>query len=307
MMDANTIDANLLFISMIYKTTNVLWIKEINSEGSDFNFDSQDIYKTHCEAMTNYIFKEKIAINSPSDFRRQTLNALTVYLKENMTLYEKYKDLFNGYNREKLRLDTYRNITKSNLSDNHLNLEIISIIEPMDRFEYKNSSIYSDFGFLSENYHQDIHIYSKKLLNDIEHDFKDYLQYTPNFLRTNKEPFFSWNVIKDLYQLIQGKIFEPILSDYDFFREINFLHTMPKLEIISGQKNSIYFIINELSQTIKNNKRKNEWEDGMLEKFDFDKEVYSKKKSFIGSEQSSDNLRTLSKEIKAIINPIPPK
>lgn len=295
----NKIDAHFHLINYTFQETNSFWKEEINSEGKSFDFDSQDIYKSQYDSMLGHKYVEEIALRESSNFRKETILELTAFLTENINLYEKYKSFFKGLEREKLRLDTYRKRKKSNLSDFDLTIELMSIIEPMDRDEYFTSTFYEEFGFLSTDYHHYIYTYSKKLLHDINENFKNYVPYGTNCLKTNKDPFFSMKLIISVFESCNGELFEPV-SEYDFYKEFNFFHSTSKLKKIPSQKNKIYYLIHKLSETIDLQRRKN-WIEGMLENLDLTSTTYNSKYRHIVSVEANDTSRNFASEIDFII------
>lgn len=302
----NTIDAHFYLIQFTYSETNNFWKNEINSQGKSFYYDSQDMYKSQYKSMIGHKFKEEIVINSSSDFRKETIIELTGSLKENINLYEKYKVFFNGLDREKLKLETYRKKTKSNLTDFDLSIELISIIEPMDRDEYYKSTLFEDIGFLSTNYHYYIYSYSKKLLNDIEEEFKNYIPFDSNCFRINKDNFFSMKLIATIWELYNEKLLET-LDEIDLYKELNFFHSVSKIKIKKDQTINFCYLINKLSQTIENPKRRKYWEDGMIENLGLKLSTYKSKRTFSVNNNATDESKAIADEIDQIIKPFLPK
>ena len=57
---SNYIDESLASLAVVSNLTNQMWINEINSDGQEFNYDSQDIYRAHLELVYSLNFNEKI-------------------------------------------------------------------------------------------------------------------------------------------------------------------------------------------------------------------------------------------------------
>lgn len=302
----NSIDAHFYLIEYTYDITNDLWKKEINSNGRTFDFDSQDIYKSQIKSMIGHVYKEKIAIDSPSNFRKETIIQLIALLKENIDLYQNHKDFFNNLDRKKIELEIYRKTLNSNLSDFDLYIELISNKEVMDRDEYFKSTLFDDVGFLLINYHYYIYQYAKKLLSDIEDNFKDYIPFDSNYLRINKVNFFSMKLISLIWEFCNDELIEEI-DDIDFFKELNFFHSVSKVKIKKDQTVNFCYLINKLSQTIENPTRKKYWEEGILENVSLKESTYKSKRTFIVNDSASDESRVIANEIDTIIKPYLPK
>lgn len=159
---SNTVDSNFGKLILMTELATYHWIKEVNSQGSTFDYNSQDIFREHLKLAHSFNYKESIDLHEKSDFRNLVFDVFPEKLEDNIKIYENYKNFFDGFDRNKLMLETYRKVKKSSLTDSELNLEISSIVELMERDDYYKSDFYKDFGFLSINFHLYISIYLTK-------------------------------------------------------------------------------------------------------------------------------------------------
>ena len=273
---SSAIEQSFAKISIITNTTNNFWIKEINSDGLLFDYDSQDIYRAHLENVYSLNYKEKIKTHSDSLFMKLAPVELPKILKTNIDLYEKYESLFESYDRNKLQIDTYRKLTKSIESDEELNIQIMNYTEKMNRDKYYNSSYYKDFGFLTTNFHYYIYLFNKKLLKDFENNFQDYSKYDSNYIFINKVELFSMDLIFKLHQETNNELFETIKIT-DFYDELNFFHSINKIKIKPKQNNKVYYVIYMLSCLLNDKELKNNWLDAILFNLELKKTSYSSK------------------------------
>lgn len=286
---SNTIDEHFAAICIATDITNYWLIEEINSNGSTFGYDSQDIFREHLDLGYKLNFKEIINVYPNSDFRKIALKGLPDVLKLNIDLYEKHKSLFESYDRNKLQLDTFRKLNKSNATDQELNIEILSFTELMNREEYYNSSFYNDIGFLTVNFHFYIYLYSKNLLKDIESNFVDYKGYDSNYLFKNNEELFPMRLIAELHLVCNNVIFEKCKIT-NFYDELNFFHINQNVKPIVKQNNKIYYVIYKLSNLIADNKIKAKWVLSILHNFNLKKSSYDSKYLTVYENESSSSF-----------------
>jgi hypothetical protein len=301
MTNKNLILNNLYFINQFYHEVNKKWKEDIESSGYTFDYSSQKINKNFIDSINSFKYKNKIESNELVNEKEIILTSITNSIKENIKLYEKYRSFFNSLNRDELMVDYYRKLKETDQSSKELTLEISNIIDSEDSKDFVYSEVYHNYAFLCENYHQTIYRYSKDILNQIENDFKYDIPYKPSPLKNNKKEFFNLKLIGEIYDICNGILFEP-LPPLDFYKEINFLHTFQRFKKIEGQNNNIYYLINQLRQSIDNPKRKKLWVITFLDHLELSFKTYESKKNFITSKEASEISRKLSGKIEAGVN-----
>lgn len=136
------------------------------------------------------------------------------------------------------------------------------------------------------------------MLSDLRSEFKNYKPYNPNYLKTNKIPFFSMKLISEIFVVCNGVIFEPVY-EFDYYKEFNFFHSFNKLKIIGGQNNKIYYLIDKMYKTIELQRRE-DWLEGILINFNFMEKTYRSKYKEVTNSDSNDSTRDFVEEIDAI-------
>ena len=255
---SNYIDESLASLAVVSNLTNQMWINEINSDGQEFNYDSQDIYRAHLELVYSLNFNEKIKSNSTSFFKDLADKNMPDILKRNIELYESFSNIFDSYDRNKLQIESFRKFSKSDKNDDDLSNEIMQFTELMDREKYLKSDFYKDIGFLTTNFHYYIYQFNKKLLKDFESNFENYSKYNSEFIFVNKIELFPMEIIIKIHQETNNEVFENIKIT-NFYDELNFFHSVKKIKIKPKQNNKVYFIIHKLSGLINDKKMKNSW------------------------------------------------
>lgn len=286
---SDTIDEHFAAICIMSDLINHWLTEEINSNGSTFTYDSQDIFREYLNVGNKLNFKEIINVYPKSDFRKIALKGLPDLLKSNIDLYEKHKSLFESYDRNRLQLDTFRKLHKSNATDQELKIEILKYTELMNRDEYYNSSFYNDIGFLSVNFHYHIYMYSKRLLKDIETNFVDYKGYDSDYLFKNNEELFPMTLIAELHLICNNVIFEKCKIT-NFYDELNFFHVNQNVKPIVKQNNKIYYVIYKLSNLISDSKIKAKWVLSILHNFNLKKSSYDSKYLTVYENESSSSF-----------------
>ncbi|MFH6972263.1 hypothetical protein [Flavobacterium petrolei] len=274
-IDFDTLEYNYIHATQLYENINSLWLNEINSQGFEYGYDNQAVYKTTYDLLISFSFVELEKSSKSDEFIRSVTPILTASLKENIRLFEKYKTLFNGLDREKIQLDFYRKKINSTLSDFDLKIELVNVLESIDRDEYFKSSIYNEYAFLSENFHHQIYLFTLRLIKSINNNFENHERFDPIPLKNNTTEFFDLILIGKLYQVINKIVFEPS-TQLDFYREINLLHSVSNLKIRKGYRNHSYYVFYKLSESIQANNSKY-WLDGILLNFDLSMETYNSK------------------------------
>lgn len=273
---SNYIEESLASLAVVSNLTNLRWIEEINSDGQEFNYDSQDIYREHLEIVYSLNFNEKIKSNSTSFFKDLADKNMPDILKRNIELYESFSNIFDCYDRTKLQIEFYRKLSKSNKNDEDLSIEIMQFTELMNREEYLKSDFYKDFGFLTTNFHYYIYQFNKRLLKDFESNFENYSKYNSDYIFVNKTEIFPMEIILKLHQVTNNELFENIKIT-NFYDELNFFHSVKKIKIKPKQNNKVYYVIYKLSCLINDKELKNNWLDAILYNFQLKKSNYLSK------------------------------
>ena len=280
-----TINAYLLLSEHMLTQINNMWRIEINSNGRKFDFDSQDIYQTIYNNIIEYNFIEKYDDNSEENEKKKFEEALIKTLKDNILIYEENELFFNELDRNKLLLDTYRSIYKSNLSDFDLYIELIKFIEPQQRENYLKSDFYKSIGFVEFNYHQFIYRYSLKLLDDLKSNFKNFNEFEKDYLKAQTINYFSMELIGHIHKNYINVIFENV-SEIEFYKFINIQNTVVRIKIKDDQLNNFYYLIHKFDQKIEDNN----WLDFILDELLIPKKKYKSKYREIVRKNSCDEV-----------------
>ncbi|MDR0437333.1 MAG: hypothetical protein LBH22_03400, partial [Bacteroidales bacterium] len=185
------------------------WTKEVNTNGKEFNFDSQDCFRSIYEEIT----KEKLVEEYPPEDFLEARKEHIAFLLESATdvieFYQKHKELFSGYDREKLMIDTYRkrNLVYKDYSDNDLKIELYKYTELLPKDIYYESPFYRDYGFLLLDYHFQIYMWCRQTITTIKNNFKDERQYQTVLQTESYAPYFTLTQIEELHKFIDGRQF----------------------------------------------------------------------------------------------------
>lgn len=298
---SNYIDENFASLAVVSNLTNQMWINEINSDGQEFNHDSQEIYRSHLELVYSLNFNEKIKSNSTSLFKNLVNLNMPYILKRNIELYENFSDIFDNFDRNKLQIESFRKFSKSDKNDDDLSIEIMQFTELMDREKYLKSDFYKDIGFLTTNYHYYIYQFNKKLLKDFDSNFENYNKYNSDYIFVNNKELFPMEIINKLHLVTNNELFENIKIT-SFYDELNFFHSVKKIKIKPKQNNKVYYVIYKLSSMIKDKELKNSWLDSILHNLELKKSHYLSKctaiinvdslKDFVNNINSAFNKET---------------
>ena len=294
--DFNLVEERYIDLCKLYDTINENWKIEINYDGLNYSFLHQNTYKFAFEGLLRYKLKETINQRISDNFLDDLKNLLIPKLIENIDLYDKHKLLFEKYNRKKIQVDLYKAKMKSNLSEEKIADEINDTLDDFLPSEYYSSSFYAEIGYITVNFHFDIYFFSKQLLRDINNNFKDYLPYDCNNLKTNKEQFFSLKILSNLWEYVNDEIIDTIL-EYDFCSELNFFRVHSRIKIKDKHIVTFCFIINNLKKKITDRDRAKIWEEAIIKNFNINPSTYNSKKTSIKDDK-------IGKEILLILNPI---
>ncbi|MEC4028659.1 hypothetical protein [Myroides odoratimimus] len=295
----NIVNVNLSLTMQIIDFSIKQWLNELNTDGKAFDFDSQDAYKEYVATLLVFNFKDKIEGNKKEDQRLEILSYLKSSLKELIKIYEQNSTFFIELDREALRLKKFREHTSSVLTDIDLTIDLYKYTELPQRAEYFKSDFYKNVGFLNYNYHQEIYNISKRLLKDIESDFKDYEMYDNDYLFINDKPIFSMGLITKLHSVVNNQFIEDI-SEYDFYREINILHTVNKIKITEDFLYTFMYVIHCLHNSMGNKSLKKKWLNQILKEFKIKRTTYDSKYRHIISKDSNDTLKEYANLIESV-------
>ena len=287
-MKKEVVQSMLHFILMDIKQ---YWIKELNTEGTDFNYDSQDIFRTGYEkCITEWKIIEEYPPEVLSDERIEILNDLREVAIEIIELYEKHKNFFRQYKREELMLDTYKTRHPHFNTLSNLELKIILGIELEipSRDQYYKSTFYDQYGFLLNDYHFEIYVFSKYLFNEIKDNFKETEKYKTFIENSDLAPYFPMGLVYSVYKLSDGILFES-LSELEFYKSINLLELYSPLKIEKSAIKRAYYVLHKFSNCIKNKELKNYWINVILHRLGKDESNYSSRYRDVVSDNATDD------------------
>ncbi|MDO5638082.1 MAG: hypothetical protein Q4G18_12675 [Myroides sp.] len=295
----NTVDAYLDISLQLTDTTIIMWEQELNTSGNSFNFDSQDIYRQYLTNVFLFDFKDRVESNKSTIDRVEKLKKLKENLELMIKIYERNSDFFIQLDRNALRLKKFRETTKSTLSDDDLQLALYRKIEIPERKAYFKSDFYNEVGFLNYDYHYEIYIHSKKLLEDVKTNFDNYENYDNDYLFINNKPLFPMKLIGELHSFLNNLVIEDI-SEYDFYKEVNILHTINKIKISKDHIVIYYYVIHCMSNEIKDKEIKKKWLSRILQEFGIKRKSYDSKYRHIASSDANETLKEYCFQIDSI-------
>ena len=287
-MKKELVQSMLHFILMDIKQ---YWIKELNTEGTDFNYDSQDVFRTGYEkCITEWKIIEEYPPEVLSDERIEILNDLREVAIEIIELYEKHKNFFRQYKREELMLNTYKSRHPHYNALSNLELKIILGIELEipSRDQYYKSTFYDQYGFLLNDYHFEIYVFSKYLFNEIKDNFKETEKYKTFIENSDLAPYFPMGLVYSVYKLSDGILFES-LSELEFYKSINLLELYSPLKIEKSAIKRAYYVLHKFSNCIKNKELKNYWINVILHRLGKDESNYSSRYRDVVSDNATDD------------------
>ena len=90
-VNVNNIDGSIVLLAKLYSDINKYWAIEVNSNGSNFDFDSQDIYRHLLEnIMLVSEIIEKINPETEKEERIVLLEHLHILTKYSLTILKSY-------------------------------------------------------------------------------------------------------------------------------------------------------------------------------------------------------------------------
>lgn len=302
---SKSIDENFAVLVVLISETNKRWAEEVNSNGTFFDYDSQDIYREHLVICNSLNYKEQHKSTPNSEFRDLVTIEFPKLLLTSIQIYEQHKVLFDNLDRNKLQLNQYRDSKKSSMSDNELKVEILGFTELMNRTEYYNSDFYKDFGFLNINYHEAIYLFNKKILKDLSNDFKDYDFFKKANQFKYESKLFNMEFLGKIHSYCNKKVFDDC-DELDFYNEFNFLNSFNKIQISKNNRKQFYYLIFKISLLVEKKIRK-EWIQDILKNFNLEYIMYKnkvsqlKKETEINSNSTSvESLAQYKKEIDSL-------
>ncbi|WP_447639934.1 MULTISPECIES: hypothetical protein [Chitinophagaceae] len=302
----NKTDLEYYHLAFSYSVINHYMVQEVNNDGGKFNYDSQVGYRAHYEGpLLNFNLKDLV----PSSFRNSEIRIIILLelkemIKNNIYIYEQYKKIFDNLSRKELMINHYRKEYKKgeNYSDVEIFLEIARIRELQNRDQYLKSKLFEHVGFLEINYHKYIYENSIHLQKQFENNFEDY-QHLPSFYpKVYSEPFFSLKMTGLIYNFCNGEYFEQV-SEPDFYRDLNLMSNLSKLEIKENRKVAVLYLIHRIESLLKEDER-TEWREGFCTSIRISKDYYKSKYRHVVSANASDQDKIISKDIDKSIDEI---
>ena len=301
-MDKDVVQSMLLFILDDIKD---YWIKEINTEGSNFNFDSQDVFRiAYEECITKWKLIEEYPPETLSDERVEILKDIKETATEIVGLYEKHKNLFRQYNREDLMLNTYKakNPNYGTIPNQELKTILGYEMEIPSRDHYYKSTFYNQFGFILNDYHFEINVFCKYLLLEIKNNFKETEKYKTLIENSDLAPYFSMGLVYEAYKFSNGILFES-LSELDFYKSINLLQIDSHLNIVKSEIKRAYYVLHNFSNCIENKEVRNYWISTILQRLKKDESNYFSKYRTVVSENATKDDNRFARDVDQIFKP----
>ncbi len=275
-INVNETDGNFGLLAAAFKYLIATWIREINCDGGNFDFDSQDSYCTFYQGvLLPSRLNEKIFPEIDKEERQVMMDVLRPNLVKTIELYETYKDLFDSLNRQSLRLSKFREkeFKDSNKSDDELNDIFIANAELKDRATYYDSSLYKEVGFLDNNFHEKIYNYCIYVLSMMDNRFSSYDKSDENFMNIYHDSFFNMGVIYHVHSNFNSLLFEDI-PELKLFKVLNLQNIYPILRINDKQK--FMYLIYKLSLLLPN-ETGDKWVAGIIKEINISKKHYASK------------------------------
>jgi len=275
-INVNETDGNFINLTNAFKLLKVTWANEINSDGANFDFDSQDIY---CQLFQGVLLpswlNEKVFPEIDKEERQIMIDELRPQLVMIIKLYETNRTLFDSLDRKKLRIDQYREKENkdSNKSDQQLDESFIAKAELKDRSEYFNSSLYKEIGFLDYNFHEKIYDFCIYSIDMIDNRFSSYDKSNENFMNVHHDSFFNMGVMHHIHSNFNSVLFDDI-PELKLFKVLNLQNIYPILRIKDKQK--FMYLIYKLGLLLPN-ETGDKWVAGIIKEINISKKHYTSK------------------------------
>lgn len=281
-----------------------LWLKELNNNGREFDYDSQDIY----QESYNLISKQKLYYEyEDEDFvnkKDEILSKLKEPLEKIVKLYDEHYDFFDSLNREEILANTFReyliriNWVKFNPMDATINVLVHTFEIFKAKYvsiQYYETELYMDEGFVERNFHQLIAERSEILLNQIS--TKNYREKSTEFESVSINYLVTYFWSKDYIQ----SLFENI-EEFDLYKFLNLKLSTHKIKVRSDKNNYVYLLIYLTSKTINEKEYERLWIEKMLKTLNLNKKSYgSHSKTYLNNYDSLDKHGDPKKFTKKII------
>lgn len=271
-----------------------LWKKEINSEFMNFDYESQDCYRTLYEEFASQVaLLEKYPPCEFSNDRNNIITGLRLISEQVVTIYEENKKDFRVLDREKLMYDTYKknHSALKEIRDDQLKIHLLPYLGVNTDEKYYESNFYKLYGFILTDYHFELYLICKHILAVNYSNTKEYSKFRTFIEDAPVQPYFSMGLLYDLYVVTYSKQFEQI-SELDFYLSFNLMKLIPNLKIQKGENKRAYYLIHMLSSLIISTNDKSIWLERIYEQLDIDKNVYlSKYRSVKGRNATEEDIK----------------
>lgn len=287
------LDFQLKQIEEMLEDIKHFWMLEVLTRGNSFNYDSQDIYRQFVQLIYSIDLKNYYPTELKNTERIPVLNRIKKILEFIFCQYEVNYKFFKELDRSYLQLKKFREVTNSTLSDDDLRIRIYKLIEKQDRKVYFESAYFDQIGFLERNYHDNIFLFLKLFYNDTLSNLQTHTKYDDNVHFINDKPLFTLTIIGGIYNISNNVIFDNICQ-HQFYKEINFLHSISQLKICKDQNNCFYYMIHKLYDIL-SKEIKDKWLHFILKELGIKESTYKSKYRQVASKDASEiskNYRT---------------
>jgi hypothetical protein len=161
-------------------------------------------------------------------------------------------------------------------------------LEIPSRDQYYKSTFYDQYGFLLNDYHFEIYVFSKYLFNEIKDNFKETEKYKTFIENSDLASYFPMGLVYSVYKLSDGILFES-LSELEFYKSINLLELYSPLKIEKSAIKRAYYVLHKFSTCIKNKEVKNYWINVILHRLGKDESNYSSRYRDVVSDNATDD------------------
>ena len=298
-VNVNNIDGSIVLLAKLYSDINKYWAIEVNSNGSNFDFDSQDIYRHLLEnIMLVSEIIEKINPETEKEERIVLLEHLHESIIPNITIYKKYEKIFKSLPRESLELNEFRKRkhSKSTKNDKELESLLYKMKEIQNREKYFSSDLYNNIGFLAHDFHEELYLYSSYIDKLITTNFENFKPYDKNYLMIHDKIFFNMGIVHQIHKNYSDLAFEEI-SEIELYKVLNLQNTINYLEIKNVTK--ITYIFHKLHKIL-TKQIGEQWLKGILKEFKFTKRYYDRKYRIVKSQSATENEEAFADEVDTL-------
>ncbi|PNW27235.1 hypothetical protein [Formosa algae] len=300
-VNVNNTDGSIVLLAKLYSDINKYWASEVNSNGSNFDFDSQDIYR-HLLENVMFISEiiEKINPETEKEERIVLLEHLHKSIIPNITIYKKHIELFKKLPRKKLELNEFRKrkYPESTKNDKELESLLYKIKEIQNREKYFSSDLYNNIGFLTHNFHEELYLYSCYINKLITTNFKNFKPYDKNYLMIHDKIFFNMGIVYQIHKNYNNLAFEEI-SELELYKVLNLQNTISYLEI--KNINRITYIFHKLQDILPKHIGE-QWLIGILKEIKYTKKHYYSKYRIVKSSSATEDEEVFANEVDTLFN-----